>query len=460
MKPTESIADFVTRTGWKDVPDEAYQRSKWAFLDCLAAGFAGVQHEVGKQIVSLAKDVGGNPAATIWGDGYRTSAPWAAYANGTLAHAIDYDDINMNMGGHPTAPVLAAVLALGEKLGASGKDVLLGYVLGVEIETKLGLGVNNAHYNLGWHPTATLGTFGACVACGKVAGLNKEQMLMALGIAGSQASAIKQNFGTMTKPLHVGQAAMNGVLSASLAAGGWTADREILEGHFGFGNLFVGRGLADFKKTTDNLGKPFDVLDPGIWLKKYPCCGSTHGPLDAMAQVLKDHPFRADEVERVECTVDPERIHVLVHPNPQSGLEGKFSLEYVLAAMIVEGRISLAQFTDEGVRNNSAVRSFLPRIKTIKDPAREKMTVHLKVTLRDGRVIEHEGGRSKGITDWDELVAKYQDCLRGVLPADQIAQSLQMIQQLENVKDISEVIKLLVPRRQGSKLQRPERASV
>ncbi|MFH1603456.1 MAG: MmgE/PrpD family protein, partial [Pseudomonadota bacterium] len=142
MNSTELIADFIAKTTWQDVPEEAYQRSKWAIIDTVAAGFAGVPHEVGQQIIALAKDVGGKPAATVWGDGYRTSAPWAAYANGTLAHAIDYDDINMNMGGHPTAPVLAALLALGEKIGASGKDILLAYVLGVEIETKLGLAVN------------------------------------------------------------------------------------------------------------------------------------------------------------------------------------------------------------------------------------------------------------------------------------------------------------------------------
>lgn len=268
---------------------------------------------------------------------------------------------------------------------------------------------------------------------------------MALGIAGSQASALKQNFGTMTKPLHVGQAAKNGVLSALLASRGWTADREILEGHFGFCNLFAGRGVYDLKDTTENLGKPFDVLQPGIQLKKYPCCGSTHPSLDAMAKVLKEHPFRPEEVESIECRVDPERIHVLVHPNPKSGLEGKFSLEYVLAAMIVDGRVSSGQFTDERVKDNK-IKSFLPKIKTIQEPGRKTFTVSLKIKLRDGRVLEQEGDRSPGITNWEELVAKYRDCLGGVLPAEQIQQSLQMIQQMEKVKDISEVIKALVRR--------------
>jgi 2-methylcitrate dehydratase PrpD len=322
MKPTEFLAEFIAKTSWEDIPAEAVQKSKWPVLDGIAVTFGGLPHEVGKTIVSFVKELGGNPAATILGDGHRTSAPWAAYANGTLAHAIDYDDTNHHLGGHPTAPVLPAALAAGESLGASGKEILLAYILGVEVESKIGLAINRVHYNLGWHPTATLGTFGATAACCKIMKLNQEQVLMALGIAGSQASAIKQNFGTMTKPLHVGQAAKNGVLSALLASRGWTADRQILEGHFGFCNLFAGRGLYDLKDMTENLGKPFDVSQPGVQLKKYPCCGSTHPTLDTILKIMQEHPFRPEEVERVECEVHPERIHILVHPDPQSGLEG------------------------------------------------------------------------------------------------------------------------------------------
>lgn len=446
MKPTEILADFLIRTSFEEIPPEAFQRSKWAILDVIAVSFAGLQHEVGKTIVAFAKEMGGRPAATILGDGFRTSAPWAAYANGTLAHAIDYDDINPHIGGHPTAPVFSALLAVGEKMEASGKEMLLAYILGVEVECKLGLAINKTHYNLGWHPTATLGTFGATAACGKVIKLNKDQTIMALGIAGSQASALKQNFGTMTKPLHVGQAAKNGVLSALLASRGWTADREILEGHFGFCNLFAGRGVYDLEDMTENLGKPFDVLQPGIQLKKYPCCGSIHPTLDAIFKMAAEHPFRPEEVESVECEVHPERIHVLIHPNPQTGLEGKFSLEYCLAAAILRGRVSLADFQDARVKDRE-VQSFLPKIKVIQQSACPSHSVQLRVKLRDGRVLKKEGDRSPGIIAWEDLAAKYRDCLEGVLPPDQIEQSFQMIQELEKIKKISELITALTPRK-------------
>ncbi len=443
MNPTQTLAAFITRTSWEDIPAEAVEKSKWPILDGVAVTFGGLPHEVGKTIVSFVKELGGKPAATILGDGHRTSAPWAAYANGTLAHAIDYDDVNEHLGGHPTAPVLSAALAAGESSGASGKEILLAYILGVEVETKIGLAVNRVHYNLGWHPTATLGTFGAAAACCKIMKLKQDQVLMALGIAGSQASAVKQNFGTMTKPLHVGQAAKNGVLSALLASRDWTADGEILEGHFGFCNLFAGRGLYDLKKMTENLGKPFDVSDPGVQLKKYPCCGSTHPTLDTILKLRQEHPFKAEEVESVECEVHPERIHILVHPDPRSGLEGKFSIEYCLATAILRGRVSLADFTDERLQDKK-VRSFLPKIKASQQPALKPWEMRLRVKLRDGRILEKSGSRSLGITDWDDLAAKYRDCLSTVLPGEQIQQSLQMIQGLEKVKNISEVIEALV----------------
>jgi 2-methylcitrate dehydratase PrpD len=443
MKPTEFLAEFIAKTSWADIPDEALQKSKWPILDGIAVTFGGIPHEVGKTIVSFVKDLGGKPAATILGDGHRTSAPWAAYANGTLAHAIDYDDVNEHLGGHPTAPVLSAALAAGESSGVPGKDILLAYILGVEVETKIGLAINRVHYNLGWHPTATLGTFGATAACCKILKLNRDQVLMALGIAGSQASAIKQNFGTMTKPLHVGQAAKNGVLSALLASRGWTADGEILEGHFGFCNLFAGRGVYDLKDLTDNLGKPFDVSHPGVQLKKYPCCGSTHPTLDTVFKLMQEHPFRPEEVEGVECEVHPDRIHILVHPNPQSGLEGKFSVEYCLATAILRGRVSLTDFADERLQDES-VRSFLPKIKASQQPALKPWDMRLRIKLRDGRVLEKKGSRSPGITAWEDLAAKYRDCLSAVLAPEQVEKSLHMIQELEKVKNISEIIETLV----------------
>ncbi len=442
MNPSERLAAFIAETSADQVPQEVLEKSKWPVLDGLAVTLAGYPHEVGRTMTAFVRELGGNPQATVLADGFRTNAPLAAYAIGALAHAQDYDDLNVNIGGHPTVPVLSALLPVGEMVHATGKEFLLAYILGVETETKLGRAIIKIHYNLGWHPTATLGSLGAAAACSKLLGLNGEKTLMALGIAASGSSGLKQNFGTMTKPLHVGQAAKNGVLAALLARRGWTADRQILEGHFGFCNLFCGAGRYDLTGMSEQLGNPWDILDPGISLKKYPCCGSIHSALDALFGLLQEVPLREEQVEKMECRVDPTKVHVLVHPRPSTGLEGKFSLEYCLAAALLDGKVSLAQFDDERVRD-SRVQKLLIRIAASKDEAVPEWFARLRVKTTDGRELFRESGKSPGITRWEELADKFRDCAAPVLGSEKAARALKMAQGLEELPDIAELVQTL-----------------
>ena len=229
MGITEQLAAFVVDTAFTDVPSQAYARAKEAILDGLGCALVGSPTTVGQMITRYVRQRSEATHAAVIGSGFKSSAPLAALANGTMAHALDYDDVNWHMNGHPTVPLLPAVLALGQEVRASGEEVLLAYALGFEVECKLGLGVNPRHYDLGWHATSTLGTLGASVACAKLLRLDVTHTRMALGIAASTAAGLRQNFGTMTKPLHPGQAAMNGVTAAQLAQLGWTADANILE---------------------------------------------------------------------------------------------------------------------------------------------------------------------------------------------------------------------------------------
>jgi len=443
VNPSEKLASFIAETTDDQVPQKVFDKSMWPILDGLAVTLAGYSHEVGRTIVPFVRDIGGAPAATVLVDGHRTSAPLAAYANGTMCHALDYDDMSVTMGGHPTAPVLSATLAVGEMVRASGRQFLLAYILGVEVENKLGRAIIDIHYNLGWHPTVTLGVFGATAACCKLLGLDAEKTLMALGIAGSEASGLKQNFGTMTKSLHVGQAAKNGVLAAMLASRGWTADRRILEGHFGFCNLFCGRGQYNLQDMTDHLGNPWVIQDPGFTLKKYPCCHSIHSSLDAMFDLLDERPLRADQISRVECRVDADRVHVLVHPRPTTGLEAKFSLEYCLAAAILDGRISLAQFEDHKVLGGP-IRDLIPRIEASKDDTLEDWVCRIRVETVDGQVLSRQSGRTPGITRWEDLAAKFRDCATPALSPDQTERALIMIQKVEEMADISDLVQSVV----------------
>jgi 2-methylcitrate dehydratase PrpD len=198
---------------------------------------------------------------------------------------------------------------------------------------------------------------------------------------------------------------------------------------------------------SENLGKPFDILEPGIQIKKYPCCTSIHSTLDALNNILKVNILQPEQIVSVECKIHPERIHVLLHPDPKTGLEAKFSLQYCIAAMILnKGRVSITDFTEERVTGD-VVRSFLPKIKVTQQPSLEAWDIHLNIRLKDGHIIERHGGKSSGITTWDELVGKYEDCLRPILPTERIRESLQTIQEIEKIKDISEIVNALMIKR-------------
>src|SRR5918999_1707906 len=303
MGVTAQLAAFVVDTVLADIPSQARARAKEAMLDGLGCALVGSPTPTGKLMMQYVRARGGDPRAAVIGGGFKTSAPLAALANGTMAHAIDFDDVNWSMSGHPTVPLLPAVLALGQEVHASGQEVLLAYTLGFEVETKLGLGVNPRHYDLGWHATSTLGALGAAAAGAKLLHLNVAQTRMALCIAASTAAGLRQNFGTMTKPLHPGQAAMNGVTAAQLARLGWTADANTLEAPYGFCRLYAGAGHYNLDRIVKQLGNPFELLATGVGIKQYPCCAFTHRSLDGILVLVQQHQLRADDVVSVECQV-------------------------------------------------------------------------------------------------------------------------------------------------------------
>ena len=252
LKPTQDLASFIARTTLDTIPDKVVEKSKWLIIDGIGVTLGGYR-QIGEKILLFVETLGGEPTSTIMGSGHRISGPLAAYANGAMSHFLDYDDINKNMGGHPTGPVLSAVLAVGELDEAAGEDLLLAYILGIETETKIGRAIIHSLYGSGWHPTAVLGNLGAAAACSKLLHLNTRETLMALGIAVSTSSGIKQNFCTMVIPLHIGQAAKNGVMAAMLAKSGWVADEHILEGDFGFCNLFCGKDTYDLNLSLIHI---------------------------------------------------------------------------------------------------------------------------------------------------------------------------------------------------------------
>ncbi len=454
MGVTEQLATFVVDTAFTQVPSQAYARAKEAILDGLGCALAGSPTSIGKLVTQYVRERSETPRAAIIGSGVKTSAPLAALANGTMAHALDFDDVNWSMSGHPTVPLLPAVLALGQEVHASGEEVLLAYALGFEVETKIGLGINPRHYDLGWHATSTLGVLGAAAACAKVLRLDVEHTRMALGIAASTAAGLRQNFGTMTKPLHPGQAAMNGVTAAQLAQLGWTADANILEAPYGFCQLYAGAGHYNLDHIVKRLGNPFELLATGIAVKQYPCCAFTHRALDGMLALVQQHKLSADEVVAIDLHVGRPTMEVLIHSHPQTGLEGKFSMQYCMASALLDKRIGLLSFSDEKVRRPAARQLFERLTMSLHAEAQrqgtggEELPVTVAVRLKDGRSlstqVQHPKGHPANPLTAVALQDKFEDCAFGVLERPDIRRVIDLVQGLEQVADLGTLMDVLM----------------
>ena len=448
MGATARIAEFVVKSRWEDVPATAIERAKDAILDTIGVTLAGSVEAPARMVRKLAQEEGGAPRCTVVGAGMRTGAVWAALANGTSAHALDFDDTHFAMMGHPSAPVLSAGLAIAELAGADGRELLHAFLLGFEVETTLGEVVNPAHYEHGWHATCTLGTLGAAAAAARALGLDAARTQMALALAASQASGLKENFGTMTKPFHAGHAARTGVLSALLARDGFTASEQAIEGPQGFLKVLGGgQNLA----ALDTLGAPWKIVAPGIAVKPYPCCAMTHSAIDALLELCSRHAVRPEDVAAVEVGVAPVVPGILIHPKPQNGLEAKFSMEYCAAVALAEGRVGIGAFENDRV-HHPTVRALMERVQMTVDPAiggHQDRNAWSRVTLRlsDGRrlVREPQGpqGHPNRPLSQDQLREKFRDCARVVLPADRADGLARTIAGLDRLPDIGQLAPFL-----------------
>ena len=439
MGVTERLAHLIAETTYQDLPTEAVLQGKRALLDTIGVTLAGHREEAAQIITTWVADSGAKAAARVLGSSIATSPALAALANGTLGHALDFDDVTFHLRGHPSIPVTPVVLALGETTGASGAEVLTAFVVGIEVEAKIGKAMTVAHLRQGWHPTAAIGTLGAAAAASKLLHLDSSQTQIALGIAASKAAGLRKNFGTMTKPLHAGEAARSGVEAAQWAQRGFTADRDIFDERFNCLEAFAGEGEFDPAVVVHDFGAPYEVVSPGIGVKPYPACRQMHRSIDAMLELVHTHHFRPDDVEEIVCESSERALAFLVHHRPQTGLEGKFSMEYAMAAAVVHGQMGLAQFSDASVQDPQA-QALLQRVR-YDHPDAGQATLEstlpdiVKVVLRDGRQVQQRVEVPKGDPTlpltWDELVAKFRDCVAGIVTEARAEAAVQQIAQLE-----------------------------
>jgi 2-methylcitrate dehydratase PrpD len=456
---TERLARFVAETTYASLPTEAVAAAKRAMLDYVGVTIAGSQEPVGKLVAKSVKRPGCTPRAVVVGAGFRTSVSNAAFANATMAHALDYDDVGTNSDGFPvavhlTTVLMSAIMSLGEDVKASGEDIIAAYVLGYEVASQLASAMGQDYGDdLGWHPTPTLGVVGAAASCARLLGLDAAIIATAISISASYASGLRQNFGTMMKSLQVGNAAQSGVGSAQLASNGFSAAPDALEGRYGFIHAFSGGKGYDLSKITGTLGKTFQVVSPGPAVKLFPCCASAHGPLNALFSMMSKHHIPADKVAGIDVIVPFDPPRSLIYDNPQNALEGKFSLQYLLAAALLDHKIGLDTFTVDKIKRPEAA-AFFKNIRMFRKPGLEGKPSWeppeyvVTVKMVDGQSYSEEIKAPfiapVRIPTWQEMSGKYRDCASLLLSEQDVENSLQLLNDVDKLKNISPLADIII----------------
>jgi 2-methylcitrate dehydratase PrpD len=459
---TQRLAEFVTQTRTEDIPAEVLDGARDAIEDTIGCAIAGSMEPAAEIAASWVRQTGARAQSTVWGSDLRTSPAEAAFANGIASHALDFDDSLPSLRGHPSATMVPAALAIAEAGGATGEAVLAAYAVGLEVAGKLGRATGVGHYMHGWHSTATIGVFSSTAVAARLWNLGTEQLQNAWGIAASQTSGLVRNFGTMTKPFHAGHAARNGVLAAWMAREGYTANPSIFDEQgffatYGFGNA---EPLAEL---LDKLARPWEMREPGIYVKRWPCCYCNHRPVGGILQLMEEHGIEPDEIEAVEIGFVRGSDDALGGPNPQTGLEGKFSMEYVAAATLLDRKLTLETFTDPMVRRPEA-RALTARVRRYRVDDEKIYSskfgyTDVAITTKRGRYTVR-ATRVPGSPEWPMTAAerkeKFMDCASRVLGPQGAERLSDRITRIKSQPDVSAVMAATIP---GTAAVRPPSAA-
>jgi 2-methylcitrate dehydratase PrpD len=464
MGATQFIAHWISETKLADIPAEAKKTAEIGCFDCLGVLLAASTQEHGKLFSRYVEEMGGEPEATIIPSGFKTSTSNAALANGTLSHALDYDDSGAFA--HASTILFPALISLGDKIAASGRDLIEAYVVGFEVGVRLAAPYKQSR---GFHKMSAFGRMAAAAACSKLLRLNERQVQMALGIAGSMASGVVLNHGTMTKPLHAGLAARDGVMAAELASRGWTAAEDIIDHPLGFIPSFCG-DAGNVDEIVQRLGNPFTIHNT-IVIKKYPCGAGNHPTIDSLLALMQEHHFDYRDVEEVELQQSYQSDYVL-YAKPRTGLEGKFSVLYNAAAALVQRKVDIETFTDDRIhdtRIQETMDKIRIRILTRWDEWEEKSRGRwpdgstgftgkpVKVRLKNGHVLvktiapKELLGSPRNPWGMRNIRAKFEANARLALPEDKVQQAAQLWSSLGEIKDVRSAMKGLLIREADAK---------
>ncbi len=448
MTVTERFADYIHQTSFEDIPGEVQRYAKLCLLDWIGVTLGGSREPVSDILLDFIDIVGGNPHASIIGKGVKTNLIFAALANGTLSHALDFDDTHKGAGIHPSVCLAPAVLAAGEYMKSSGRDLITAFVIGFEIGARIGAAAGQAHYDRGWHATATIGRFSATAGAAKLMGLSRDQIINAFGIAGTQVSGLREVFGTMSKPFHAGKAAMDGMLSVALAKRNFDSSHEIFEGRFGLKNVFAPE--ADEKKLFADLGKEYHIID--IAFKPYASALATHSTIQAIEEMKEMEGVTADDVQSIQIEFAPLPFSVVNIKHPRKVLEGKFSVYQCAALAFVKGRVNADMFT-QGWIDDPELVEFRNRINVLLNTNLKNFETIIKVITKDGRILGNFIRESKGSAEdplnFIEMQNKFMGLAESVISKENAKKIVEMIGRLPEIEDINEIISLCHPVRRN-----------
>jgi 2-methylcitrate dehydratase PrpD len=463
-RATAAVVEFITQARLQDFPAEAIAIGKRCIIDGLGVVLAGStthgSHIVHDYVKAEGGKAEGGSSTVFAAEPFRTTASLAALANGASGHAMDWDDTQLSttpdrifgLLTHPTLPPLCAALAVGEKRRASGQQFLEAFLTGFEVECKIAESIHPDHYKKGFHSSGTIGTFGAMAATARLLGLTADATAHAVAIAASLAAGIRANFGTMTKPLHVGRASQNGVMAADLASRGFTGAHEGLDGPWGFFQIFSFGSGFDADRIVGKLGNPHTIVSPGVSIKPYPCGVLGHPTMDAMRTLVVTHDVKPEQITAIRVRAGSNILNPLRYPVAQTELEAKFSPAFMVSAIALRRKAGIHEFTDEFVRAEPT-QQMMRKVTTVLDPAIEakgweKIRSTVEVDLADGRTLvqdadeRYRGGPDHPFTR-EELHEKFTDCASLVLSVEGMADVISKVEGIEQVTDIAALVRAL-----------------
>jgi len=444
MEVTKTLAQFVVDSRYDAIPEKVRHEAKRSVLNWLGCAIGASRHEGIDIALAALAGFSGPAQASLLGRGERLDIMHAALLNGISSHMFDFDDTHLKTVIHPSGPVASAVLALAEYKPMSGADFLHAFILGVEVECRIGNAVYPSHYDIGWHITGTAGVFGAAAAVGRALKLNAQQMTWALGIAATQSSGLREMFGTMCKPFHPGRAAQNGMTAAFLASKNFTSSERGIEAPRGFANVLA--TARNYDEITGKLGQSWEVALNTY--KPFACGIVIHPIIDGCVQLRNEHKLKAGDIEGIALKVHPLVLELTGKKTPQVGLEGKFSVYHSAAVAIIHGEGGEDVYSDACVRDPE-VTTLRDKVSAEVDKSVHEDAAHIAIRLKDGRVltkhVEHAiGSLARPMSDAD-LEAKFRKFAKGILSSGETDALLKLCWSLDKLKDAGEIARASVP---------------